>query len=310
MNNTAVLLCLFNRPALSARVFEAIRKAQPAMLFIGADGPREGRDEEELCKEARLIATQVDWPCEVKTLFRDKNLGSGFAVSEAISWFFEHVDQGIILEDDCLPDESFFKFCDILLNKYAQTEEVMSISGTCLLPNGWKPEKQSYVFAHGGVWGWATWKRAWRLFDFNMPDWESKTNKDKIKRAMNNPNWFNYYSGMFDDASQQKSDIWDLQWFHCILNNGGLAINPTVNLVKNIGFGPGATHTAELDGPYAKLETRPIAFPLKHPAKIQVDKSYLRAIYRFVSGYNKSFAGIVKYWTRLYLNRLKKLAAK
>ena len=138
MNNTNVLLLIFNRPSTTAIVFEAIKKARPSKLFIGADGPREGRNEAERCQEARSIATQVDWPCEVHTLFRETNMGSGRAVSEAISWFFDHVEQGIILEDDCLPDQTFFKYCDELLDKYAWTKEVMAISGTNLLSKGWR----------------------------------------------------------------------------------------------------------------------------------------------------------------------------
>jgi len=310
LNNTPVLLLVFNRPFTTAKVFEAIKKARPGKLFVAADGPREGRNESELCAEVRSIATKVDWPCEVHTLFRETNLGSGRAVSAAISWFFDHVEQGIILEDDCLPDMSFFEFCDILLDKYAETKEIMSISGTNLLPAGWKSEKQSYFFSHGGIWGWATWKRAWNLFEYDMPEWKNKANKDKIRRAMNSHNWFDYFSGMFDDAYQGRSDIWDLQWFYCILNNGGLCINPSCNLVKNIGFGPGATHTGDTNGPYANLVIKQMAFPLKHPTKIKIDKKYLSDSYSFIIGYNKSFISLTKYWIMLYLNRLKTYLSK
>jgi hypothetical protein len=302
-NNTAVLLLIFNRPLLSNRVFEAIKKATPPKLFIAADGPREGKNEEQRCAEARLISSKVDWPCEVYTLFRDTNLGSGIAVSQAINWFFEKVDQGIILEDDCLPDLSFFRFCEDLLIKYADTKEVMVISGTNLLPDGWKKEKQSYHFGHGGVWGWATWKRAWNLYDYSMPDWKKPGNPEKIKRAMKNVNWYNYYCGMFEGASHQPPDVWDLQWLHGVFNNGGLCINPSVNLVKNIGFGPGATHTTEIEGPYVNLVTQSMEFPLKHPAKMVVDKRYLRITFWSVFKYNKSFARTVKSGARLYLKR-------
>jgi hypothetical protein len=306
MNNTNVLLLIFNRPSTTAIVFEAIKKCRPAKLFIGADGPREGRNEEERCREARSIATQVDWPCEVYTLFRETNMGSGRAVSEAISWFFDHVEQGIILEDDCLPDQSFFKFCDVLLDKYAGTKEVMAISGTNLLRKGWRSGKQSYHFGHGGVWGWATWKRAWDLYDFNMPDWQHKKNRDKIKTAMGSDNWFNYFLAMFNGAYNKELDAWDLQWFHCILNNGALAIHPSLNLVKNIGFGPLATNTGDLSSPYAQLTLGQMEFPLKHPVKIRLDKKYLRVTFRYIFGYNRSFASTTKAWIMLYLNRIKK----
>ena len=304
-NTSPVLFLVFNRPSTTAKVFEAIRKARPTKLFIAADGPREGRNETEICEEVRAIATQVDWPCEVYKLFRESNLGCGRAVSEAISWFFDHVEQGIILEDDCLPDNSFFQFCDILLDKYVETKQIMFISGNNWLPNGWKPKKQSYLFGHVGVWGWATWKRAWSLYDYNMPAWGSKANKDKIRRAINNNNWFDFYLGMFDNAYEKTLDTWDLQWLHCIFNNGGLAINPSVNLVKNIGFGPGATHTPETTGFFSNLTTQEIKFPLKHPLTLKINKQYLRASFKYYFEYDKTFTAIIKSWIRLYLKRLK-----
>jgi hypothetical protein len=304
MFDTPVLLMIYKRPDKTAKVFEVIRQIKPKKLFVAADGPKKGSNDGDLCLQVRSIATKVDWPCEVRTLFRDNNIGAGRAVSGAITWLFEHVDRGIILEDDCLPDESFFRFCDVLLNKYAVTREIMSISGTNLLPNGWKQEKQSYLFAHGGVWGWATWKRAWDLFDYDMPAWASDENKDKIRKAMNHNSWFDYYFGMFEGAYQKELDAWDLQWFYCILNNGGLAINPTLNLVRNIGFGPDATNTSEVDGPYSNMELRQMEFPLKHPPELKPDKKYLRVIYRFVVGYKKTFKERAEFWMRLYFNKI------
>jgi hypothetical protein len=302
--NSPVLFLIFNRPNTTARVFEAIRKAQPPKLFIAADGPREDHDEADLCTKTRAIATNVDWPCQVHTLFRDTNLGCGPSVSQSISWFFEHNEQGIILEDDCLPDNSFFDFCDILLAKYASQKNVMSISGTNLLPNGWKKGTQSYHFGHGGIWGWATWKRAWELFDFDMSDWNDKGQEAKIKKAMNNDNWFYYYLGMMQSVYNNTLNTWDVQWFYSILKHQALAINPSVNLVKNIGFGADATNTFDPESGYANLSLNEMKFPLKHPSEIKADKKYLRAIYRRIKTYKLSFKSTIKFWAKLHLARL------
>jgi len=305
-NTSPVLFLVFNRPALTAEVFKTIRKNRPAKLFIAADGPREGRNDEDLCSEVRSIATKVDWPCEVQTLFRAANLGCGKAVSEAISWFFDHVEQGIILEDDCLPDDSFFKFCDELLDKYATTDKVMAITGTSFIPNEWKINKQSYCFAQGGIWGWASWRRAWKLYDYNMSDWKDQPNRDKIKKTMQNKNWFAFYFGLFEGTYQKKIDTWDVQWTYCIFNKDGLSINPSVNLVTNIGFGKDATHTGGADSPFAMMASGKMVFPLKHPKKLEIDKMYLRASFRYVFNFNKSYSRMLKSWARLYLNRIKK----
>ncbi|HTK18630.1 MAG TPA: hypothetical protein VL442_03935 [Mucilaginibacter sp.] len=307
MLETPVLFLIFNRPDTTQLVFESIKKQKPVKFYIAADGPRQNiQSDQDKCALAKKIVDEgIDWPCEVKTLYRENNLGCGKAVSEAITWFFTHEERGIILEDDCLPDQSFFEFCSTLLEKYANTKEVMTISGTNFLPKGWKTKKQSYHFAHVGIWGWATWKRAWKLYDYNMTTWDNKANKKKIRRAMNNDNWFNlYYSGLFDITYQKKLDTWDAQWVYCILNNGGAAINPSVNLVRNIGFGPDATHTTSSTGSYSNLKAQQIKFPLKHPVNIKVDKKYLQATFKYYFEYDKTFTQSLKSWIRIYLRKI------
>ena len=157
----AVLFIIFNRPETTQRVFDAIRLAKPTRLYIAADGPRENKTgEKELCEQARKIAQNVDWDCEVKTLFQKENLGCGKAVSHAISWFFENEDMGIILEDDCLPHQSFFKYCEELLEKYKNNDRIGIISG-----NNFQKKRKigsfSYYFSDiVNIWGWATWARS------------------------------------------------------------------------------------------------------------------------------------------------------
>ena len=307
MLTTPVLFIVYKRPDTTTKVFNAIKAARPAKLFVAADGPKNA-DEEERCRLVRDIATQVDWPCELHTLFHNRNVGVARGGFEATTWFFDNVEQGIILEDDCLPDISFFEFCEILLNKYADDHSIFAISGTNLLNEGWLSNKQSYHFGHGGVWGWATWRRAWQLYDFDMPDWKDKTNQKKIRKAMGNTNWFDiYYKDLYQWAYDKEIGAWDLQWLHCIFNNGGRMINPSVNLVKNIGFGPEASNTVGADSPYATLELKQMTFPLKGPKKIKIDKKYLRATFKYIFEYNNTFERRMKSWVRLYLNRFKNI---
>src|SRR5258708_3549575 len=172
--NTPILFLIFNRPFPTRRVFAEIRKARPAKLFVAADGPRPDKPEDlETCRETREIIKDIDWPCEVQTLFRDKNLGCGVAVSGAITWFFQNVEQGIILEDDCLPDPSFFPFCTELLERYKDDERILLISGNFLQQKNKKfMVKASYygtLIPH--LWGWASWRRAWAKYDFNLTKW-------------------------------------------------------------------------------------------------------------------------------------------
>lgn len=283
-----VLFLTFNRPDFTDMVFEAIAEVKPKYLYIAADGPRLDKpDDIELCAKTRSVIERVNWDCEVKTLLRDKNLGCKSAVSEAISWFFENVSEGVILEDDCLPDKSFFLFCAELLEKYRFDDRVMSISGSNLLPEGWKKNIQSYHWAHGGIWGWATWKRAWELYDIEMKRWPEQETKDKIKTQLGTADWYNSYYGMFESSFNKSLNTWDIQWFYSTLINKGMAINAAVNLVKNIGYGSG-THTHSADDAITNLPLNTMSFPLKHPEKMILDIDYLKQVYAHLNKKYKS----------------------
>ncbi|MBX9782842.1 MAG: hypothetical protein K2X48_06025 [Chitinophagaceae bacterium] len=276
---TPVLFLVFNRPDTTAQVFAQIRAIQPKYLYIAADGPRSVKEgEEELCAETRRIATAIDWDCELKTLFREQNLGCGKAVSEAITWFFEQVEEGVILEDDCLPDMSFFTFAEELLIKYKYDREVMSISGTNLL-GSWKLPKQSYFFGHGGIWGWATWRRAWQLYDKNMDKWELPSTQEVIKKGLVTNEWYDFYKPMMESAFNDSIDTWDAQWVYSILFNRGKSINPCVNLVKNIGFDYRATHTITPNDIVESLPLLQVTFPLMHPEIKEEDVDFLNISY-------------------------------
>lgn len=268
---TPVLFLIFNRPDTTKRVFEAVRKAKPPKLFVVADGPRPDRPGEwEKCQKVREIVTAVDWDCKVKTLFRDTNLGCRFGVSRAIDWFFQRVEEGIILEDDCLPTQSFFRFCQELLERYRYDERVMMISGNNF-QFGRQCGSYSYYFTkYTHIWGWASWKRAWKFYDVNMNLWPEIKKKGLLKGLVNNPKEMNYWEQIFDRVHASKIDTWDYQWAFCCWVQNGLSVLPKVNLVSNIGLGIESTHTHK-DSPLANMPVLPMEFPLKHPPFLLCD---------------------------------------
>ena len=283
-----MLLIIFNRPDTTRSVFESIREAKPRRLYIAADGPRPGvASDIARCDEARKVVSVIDWDCEVKTLFREKNLNCGRAPSSAISWFFTHEHEGIILEDDCLPAQSFFWFCEELLARYRNDNRVMHIGGNNFL-NGWQRDKEySYYFSRSGhIWGWATWRRAWKHFDYNISLYGKLKQKDYFANFFMHWPEKVYRLRKFDNTvePERRVDWWDYQWDFARYVHSGLAIVPERNLVQNIGFGQWATHTTNKNSPTAGLEARDIAFPLRHPPfmirDVESDRRYFQNFMR------------------------------
>jgi hypothetical protein len=275
-----VLFLIFNRPETTKRVFEEIRKAKPSKIYVVADGPRNGNDKDKVrCEEARNVISKIDWNCEVKTLFRETNLGCGPGIASAISWFFEHESEGIILEDDCLPSQTFFRFCSELLEKYRFDTRVMEIGGN----NYEKPYQREAEFSYSFsaityIWGWATWKRAWKYYDFEMKSFKEIQKKSYLKHYYDTiceKEFFQYiFEKMYQgDEQTNRKTIWDYQWqFTCHINSG-LVIVPNRNLVKNIGMGVDATNTTSLTGVGHDVDLEAIYFPLKHPEFIMVNRN-------------------------------------
>ncbi|MCL5431594.1 MAG: glycosyltransferase family 2 protein [Patescibacteria group bacterium] len=231
-----ILLLIFNRPEMTRKVLASIRLIKPKKLYIAADGPRDKGDISK-CLAARKIVKEVNWPCRVKTLFQDNNLGCGLGPVTGINWFFKHVEAGIILEDDCLPAPSFLYFCQELLNHYWNNSSIMHISGNNF-QYGKKFGHGSYYFSqYTHNWGWATWRRAWRHNNYRLL------------------------------SREKRKQVWDKQWLMSVEKAKGLAILPNVNLVSNIGFGAEATHTKKIER-YAKLPLQTMKFPLVHPKSI------------------------------------------
>lgn len=292
--NTPILFIIFNRPDTTAKVFEAIRQARPKQLFIAADGPRKNKTgEEKKCLAARSVAAQVDWNCEVQTLYRDTNLGCGLGPANAISWFFSHVDQGIILEDDCLPSPSFFQFCEELLEKYKNDNQVFLISGSNPLQE-YKTDT-SYIFSkYAGIWGWATWKRAWNNYDFSMSSWSNPDNKQKLKTYFKGNESGDHFIESFEKTYEGKDVTWwDYQWLYCRVINNSIGIVPSKNLIQNIGFGENASHTFDPESALAKLSASNIEWPLIHPLK-KIDKKFDSINYKLFYKRNTSITRILK----------------
>lgn len=270
---TPILFLVFNRPSTTQVVFDAICKVKPTRLYIASDGPRRNVPSDmEKCAAVRAIVSNIDWECEVKTLFREENFGCGKAVSSAITWFFQQEAEGIILEDDCLPIPDFFSFCTELLEKYRNDKRVMQIGGNNFLSEIHRSYEFSYFFSnHNSIWGWATWRRAWDMYDYNM------THYDEIMRS----GFFNdhfssiyeedYFTWVFRRTVVHPHITWDYQWEFIRRINSGLTIMPQKNLVVNIGFGANATHTTDEGGASSKLQLEEIGFPLRHPEFIMVD---------------------------------------
>jgi hypothetical protein len=271
---SSLLFLVFNRPDTTRKVFEAIRAGRPPRLYVAADGPRKNRlGEAGLSEEVRSIATGVDWPCEVKTLFRDENLGCKRGVSSGIDWFFEHESEGVILEDDVLPIQTFFPFCDELLERYRNDHRVAMITG-CNLVARYCNRGSSYLFSrYNHIWGWASWRRAWQYYDVTMAEWPAWRDAHGLAKMPGaTPSFAAYWRYAFDTAYGNRIDTWDYQWTFACWRVGALTAMPVFNQTQNLGFGAGATHTTGAAPDFIEeAVSRPLAFPLNHPHGVQQD---------------------------------------
>lgn len=257
---TPILLLAFNRPDVTRRVFDVIAAKRPRQFFMAVDGPREGQPADiQRCEQVRQMIESVDWPCEVHTRFQDYNLGCKRAIESGITWFFEHVEAGIVLEDDCLPGDAFFGFCEDLLRRYEQDERVMCVSGNHFCPNfddahaeqinfeQPNPDQAaaSYYFTkYMHCWGWATWRRAWQNYCPDLINIQGKSDIDVIENYPTSAAETKYWRKRFARVRNRRINTWDYGWQHAIWKRSGLIAAPAVNLVDNIGFGGDATHTA------------------------------------------------------------------
>lgn len=263
---TPVVFCVFNRPNQTRIVFDAIAQARPARLLIVADGPRKNRPgEESLCRQVREIVQQVNWHCDVLTNFADDNLGCRERIISGLNWAFTEVEEAIILEDDCLPDSSFFRFCQELLAHYRGDSRVAMITGDNFAGQRLKTNYSYYFSQMTHVWGWATWKTAWARYDRYLKHWPEIKDANLLSEVFEDRALAKLWTERFDEMHADTGpNTWDYQWMYTNLINHALSITPKVNLVTNIGFGPDASHTAYSDSSFV-LPSQSLDWPLKHP---------------------------------------------
>ncbi len=301
-----VLFLIFNRPDVTSLVFEEIRKVKPNKLYIAADGPRTFvEDEIILCNETRKIISAIDWDCEVKTLFRENNLGCKYAVSSAINWFFEQEEEGIILEDDCLPNYDFFRFCDEMLLKYRLDNRIRFITGSNF-QKGTKHSNSSYYFSNlTHVWGWASWRTAWKDYDVELENYKELDHYKLFFDIFNNTFIANDWKEIIEKLYNNEINTWDYQWTITNMFNNGLSIIPNVNLISNIGFGNNATHTFNNNGfdtlPYGKLDdvlVHPTIFLPSKEADLFVLKTEHNIQYRTKRAKKERVKKWLKFWKK------------
>lgn len=278
--DTPILFLIFNRPQLTAKVFAAIREVKPAKLYVAADGPRpEKAGEWRLCAETRSVLDGIDWDCELKTLFRDENAGCGRAVSEAIGWFFQEQEEGIILEDDCLPDPSFFPFCAEMLTRFRDEVTVGSVSGDNFLPPSLYSPQPYHFSKYAQIWGWATWRRFWKHYDFRLTgevsEWETI-----IQKVNPIENQARYWMEIFKALRSGLIDTWDYQVMFSAWRLGVAHIYPSKNLIVNLGYGEDATHTRFnsplMDNESSRLEGFQVTLPVCVDSKLDDTIFYFR----------------------------------
>lgn len=269
---TPVLLLAFNRPDTTRRVLEAIAQAKPRQLFVASDGPRASHstDAELVAQTRREVAEAVTWDCELHTLYREENQGLKQGVIGAIDWFFEHVPEGIILEDDCVPHPDFFPYCEELLERFRDDERVWAIQGD----NSAKARlggTASYSFIpYALIWGWATWRRAWQHLDRDLEQWRKIRSTPEVKKIFPDRIERRLRSEALDGLLANPESTWDYQWSFTVSLHRGLTTIPRKNLVSNVGWGrPDATHTKgtgqRQDAPTFSI------LPLVHPSRVEKD---------------------------------------
>lgn len=301
--STPVLFMVFNRIETTKQVFDVIRCIKPSSFYIAADGPRKSKEnEDKKCKEVReFIITHIDWPCEVKTLFREENLGCGHAISSAITWFFTNVEKGIILEDDCVPSLSFFSYCETLLEKYKNNENIFHISGHNPFTIS-KDVKESYYFSpYQHCWGWATWKRAWDHYSYGINHTEELFDNRKTRKRVGGKIACDYWARIFTRMEKHEIDTWDYQWTYAILKNQGICINPKNNLVKNIGFQADATHTFNETSAFANQSTFQLNAMI-YPKDIKVKKRRTKKL--IAVAFNISYRNVINEYIAHFLRAI------
>jgi hypothetical protein len=250
--NTPLLLIAWRRPHTLRQVINAIRPVAPTRLYVACDGPNPERpgEAEKVAATRALIEQEIDWPCQIERLYSGVNQGCRLGVSRAITWFFEQVEEGIILEDDCVPHPDFFPYCTTLLERYRHDTRVWCISGNNFQNGQWRGAGSYYFSRYNHCWGWASWRRCWQQYDADLSQWSALRDSGLLETVFEDPLERQYWSAIWQRlVDEGHPDTWDYQWTFTCLANSGLTALPNVNLVSNVGFGEDATHTTGVADP-------------------------------------------------------------
>lgn len=302
-----VLLLIFNRPDTTLKVLNQLRKVQPAKLYIAADGPRSNNiSDKALCAEARAVIDLIDWDCSVTKLFNEENKGCKVAVSSALDWFFNQEEEGIVLEDDCLPSISFFYFCDILLDKYRLDSRIHNITGTNL-QRGKKWGNASYYFSqYSNIWGWASWRRVWNKYDVALKKYSEEDAAMQLKKIFNDRFLIEEWLRIFVDLKAGKIDTWDYQLNFITFFENALCITPNINLISNIGFREDATHTHDAANHNSNIpseELEEIIHPIYFVPEKEADYNFIKKEFSLEEKwrrYNKKTKRLKRWFKRVF----------
>ena len=270
---TPILLIAWRRPETIKKVINSMRIVKPRKIYIACDGPNDNPVEKRDVQETRLtIEKSIDWECEKHKLYSKKNNGCQMGVSNALYWFFENEPEGIILEDDCVPNKEFFYYCSELLEKYRSDNRIWCISGSNFQKGIRRGEASYYFSRYNHCWGWASWRNRWEHYDAKMEEWEKLRNTDFLKSIFRNYHQVLYWKKIFDNLIYKNyPDSWAYRWTYTCFKNNGLTILPNRNLVDNIGFGDKATHTKKGKSPSTQnnlaFKSNNI-YPLIHPKNV------------------------------------------
>ncbi len=305
---TPVVFLVFNRPENTAQVLRQIRHARPRTLLVVADGPRAGHptDEQQCARTRQVIDTGVDWPCEVLKRYAPTNLGCKANIASGITWAFTQVERAIILEDDCVPEESFFGFCVEMLDRYHDEEQVMMVTGTNYFPDPPASPARYFFSRYFAIWAWATWRRAWEKYDVTMPDWPQHRNK--LAGWLPDPSASGFFARGYQQAYAGAVDTWDIQWAYAGIKHGGLCVTPGVNLVSNIGVS-GAHASGQTTSHFRK--TSPLALPNTFaPATGVTNREYDRAVFDYVCQGHRREMSLAAKWQSSFNKRMRSLRVK
>lgn len=278
--STPVALTAYNRPDTTRQVFDRIADVRPPALFVVADGPVAGDpDDHEQCAAVREIVSEVDWTCDVHTRFRDTHRGLPAAVYEGLDWVFGQVPEAIVLPDDAVPNRTFFRFCETMLDRYRDDDRVMSVNGTNRLGT-WRDDRQDYHFVtYQGDWGWATWRRAWERYDPDISAWADPETRERIRDVLCDDERYEYHRTRFQSCYEGRTPGWSKRWEFAHYRHNGLAAVPSRNLVSNVGFDERGLYTTDPDHPLAALPRYSLEFPIEERDVVAPDRTYERECY-------------------------------